>query len=180
MTSKHPFFADDSTEGIVKKKIFSFGDVCLTSMNEDKSIPSMYQYVNILANNIEVAVGGQGSLMTLPERLNILTAIPVGTKAGITQINNMIQADAGAVQMKNEITDNQMGALRGIPEYVEKVTQARKEVHFMFGVLESSVCCCLPVHISKSQEQHEVDLRKTKDWMKHGFEQRSTKSQSSH
>jgi len=41
-TSKHPFFADKDTIGIVRNKIFSFGDVCLTSMNEDKSIPSMY------------------------------------------------------------------------------------------------------------------------------------------
>ena len=63
ITSKHPIVPQEaaSTE-VIKPKIFSFGDVCLTSMNEDKSIVSMYQYSAILANNIEVAVGGEGQL----------------------------------------------------------------------------------------------------------------------
>lgn len=89
VTSKHPLVPQKDAEVKTNKRIFSFGDVCLTPMNEEKSIVSMYQYAAVLAGNIEVAVGGDGALQNVPERLHMLQVIPLGKTKGIMQINGM-------------------------------------------------------------------------------------------
>ena len=53
MTDKHPLTdKGQPSNPVVYENIFSIGDVCLTRMNEVKSIVSMMQYLHVPVQNI--------------------------------------------------------------------------------------------------------------------------------
>jgi hypothetical protein len=48
------------------KNVFALGDACLTPMNETKAISSIYQYVDIIAHNIEQVCKNHTDFKAMP------------------------------------------------------------------------------------------------------------------
>ena len=92
VTNAHPLIEknqpDDPT---VFQNIFSFGDVCLTPMNEQKSINSMRQYVTQVSNNIFMRAIGWRDYQDLPAKMHMMQHIPIGRNTGIFIFNGMIK-----------------------------------------------------------------------------------------
>jgi hypothetical protein len=52
----------------VAPNIFAYGDVCYTSLNESKCIPTMAFMLGLIVNNILQTVRGQRPSHQIPER----------------------------------------------------------------------------------------------------------------
>lgn len=63
--------------------------------------------------------------------------------------------------MKDDIASTNMGVLKAIPAAIEKSIASGKQMNSMFGFFGNPCCCCCPVHISKTREHHEDNLKKT-------------------
>lgn len=98
----------------------SFGDVCLTPLNEPKSIVSMYQYGFQVAKNAYEAAIGSSSFMPFPTEIHLLSVTPIGSYNGLMVFNNMVTGKNDAMAMKDDIMDTGLGVLRSDPVYIKK------------------------------------------------------------
>lgn len=84
----------------VYNNIFSYGDVCLTSTNEEKSIMPIAMNTGIVASNIAKVASGNARLDRIPTVYPGLYVISLGPEEGILCFNDMIQLGRGPAQMK--------------------------------------------------------------------------------
>ncbi len=79
----------------VYENIFSIGDVCLTSVNEEKSIYPLKVCLEVCAKNIIKVASGVNRLDRIPTVFAGLYVISLGPAEGILVFNDMVQVGAG-------------------------------------------------------------------------------------
>lgn len=85
--------------------IFAFGDVCYTSLNEPKSVPSMVFMLDLLLKNIMQIARSQRPSNQIPERLPELSAVSLGPHQGIMIMNGLVSLAADGGKGKYEILE---------------------------------------------------------------------------
>lgn len=111
MTNMHPLIGKGQPDSpIVYENIFSIGDICLTPMNEVKSIVSMMQYMHVAVQNIYCKAIGEPVIVKLPEAVNLLMMIPIGKNHGIFKFNKMLKEDPTIFGQKDGINMLEMKA----------------------------------------------------------------------
>jgi len=80
--------------------IFAFGDVCYTSLNELKSVPSMAFMRDILVNNVLQIARSQRPSNQIPERLPELSSVSLGPRQGIMILNGLVNLAADGGKLK--------------------------------------------------------------------------------
>lgn len=88
--SSHNPMENSISEGI-KDNIFAFGDVCITSLNEEKTVPAIKMLSDCITLNILQASRGQASSNQIPDRIPSLCLVSLGPDWGILQINGMFK-----------------------------------------------------------------------------------------
>ena len=91
------------------KNVFALGDACLTPMNEVKAISSIYQYVDIIAHNIEKVCKNHTDYKAMPRSIHRLSLVPIGKNNGFFLFNKMAIEKNDAHTMKLEMQDNFVG-----------------------------------------------------------------------
>ena len=100
--------------------------MCLTPRNEMKSIVSMYQYGDCIANNIVQTLSESAKFQEIPEHFHKLNAIPLGSKGGVICFNKMVTYDKGTLNQKMLSRDNNVGPFRGEPKWIESEKKGDK------------------------------------------------------
>jgi NADH dehydrogenase FAD-containing subunit len=91
------------------KNVFALGDACLTPMNEVKAISSIYQYVDIIAHNIEKVCKNHTDYKAMPRSIHRLSLVPIGKNYGFFLFNKMAIEKNDAHTMKLEMEENFVG-----------------------------------------------------------------------
>ena len=82
-------------------------------MNEVKAISSIYQYVDIIANNIDKVCKNHTDFMAMPRQIHRLSLVPIGKNNGFFLFNKMAVAKNDAHAMKLEMEENFVGFQKG-------------------------------------------------------------------
>lgn len=72
-------------------------------MNEVKAISSIYQYVDLIAYNIEQVSQNHTNFLSMPRAVHKLSLVPIGKNSGFLLFNKMAQTKNDAYQMKLEM-----------------------------------------------------------------------------
>lgn len=116
VTQKHPLLKQsDASKDKTYDNIFAIGDVAITPSNEPKTIVSIHQYKEIVANNIVQQLKGTKSkseFQKLPETFTEIGSIPIGTKMGLLMINDMVIMHPAAVNVKTTIETDYLDFMR--------------------------------------------------------------------
>jgi hypothetical protein len=78
----------------VNPRIFAFGDVCQTSLNEPKSVIAISFLIDTLVKNILQTANGQRPSNQIPNSINDMCVVSLGPNYGILAINGMVTAGA--------------------------------------------------------------------------------------
>lgn len=101
MTNKHPLInKGQPSSPTVYENIFSVGDVCLTRMNEQKSIPAILQYKHVVVENVFNKAIGQPVKTMLANEISLCIMIPIGKSHGIFKFNKMVKQDPTTFNQK--------------------------------------------------------------------------------
>lgn len=168
VTNKHPIAANHQPATVnLHKNIFSFGDVCLTPANEQKSIVSMYQYGFQVANNVAQTLSEGAAFMDIPMELHKITAIPLGKKSGFMAFNKMAMQKPVYAD-KLGLRDRTMGVFRNEQKWKDIDAAEGKKFQDFMG-MASGCCVCLPMHIKKIRADNAKDYQKSKEMFEKQF-----------
>jgi NADH dehydrogenase FAD-containing subunit len=79
----------------VKENVFVFGDICKTSLNEVKNIPSIKFLAPFITQNIKDHLKGELPSNPIPAKLPIFAAVSIGPSYGMFVTNQNVNAGEG-------------------------------------------------------------------------------------
>jgi NADH dehydrogenase FAD-containing subunit len=92
VTDKDP--TTDKDAAPVKANIFALGDCTQTRHNEEKNVPSMYNFVPVISQNIIALAHGKELTATSPETVPIVAWISLGPEYCIQSVGDQVDASA--------------------------------------------------------------------------------------
>jgi hypothetical protein len=104
ISSENPVSGSPLVPGL-RENIFAFGDVCLTSLNEPKTVASIKLLSEFIVANLKSLALGRGLVKQLPSSITSLTMISLGPDQGILSINGMITHGKGIGKNKFRYTE---------------------------------------------------------------------------
>lgn len=114
-----------------------------TPANEPKSIVSMMQYVEVVANNIFEVTHGK-ALASMPMDFNTISVVPIGATKGLFSVNGYLKLSETAGADKDEMEAKNMKEVRGDPEAIKEGREALTKMPGAMNCLRSCWCCCCP------------------------------------
>lgn len=162
MTNKHPLTDKGQPAEVVYENIFSVGDICITKMNEVKSIVSMMQYLHVPVQNIYSKATEQPVSIPLPDAVNLLMMIPIGKVRGIFKFNKMLKEDGTIFSQKEGINKLELGARSNDKQSMEQQKAMGKKFGGFLEMAQGK-CYCLPMHISKQRPEFAKKYAKDKE-----------------
>ena len=72
--------------------IFAFGDICRTSLNEVKNIPTLKFLGFTLEKNLQSLVKGEPVAAEIPKKLPVFAAVSIGPSYGMFIMNSNVMA----------------------------------------------------------------------------------------
>lgn len=120
---------DPATNGksaAVKDNIFAFGDICRTSMNEVKNIPSIKFLRQFIAPNVKAVINGQAPTTSIPKKIPVFVAISIGPTYGMYVQNDSVYAAEGNGSGKFSFSEDYIKIWKGAHD-VAKGQQAYLE-----------------------------------------------------
>jgi hypothetical protein len=103
----------DPTAQGVRDNIFAYGDVCQTSLNEEKTGIVLSFLVPTLAKNLAQIAHGQKPSNTIPSKLPHLSPVSLGPNFGLMVINGIVASGEAFGKSKFEVTDAFEGLCKG-------------------------------------------------------------------
>ena len=76
----------------VNENIFALGDICLTSLKEEKNCPNLKLLAPYIFKNIMQLANGLKPNHTIPSSLPYISITSLGPKYGIMSINGLVMA----------------------------------------------------------------------------------------
>ncbi len=141
---------DNPTAAGVKANIFAFGDVCLTSLNEPKSIPSIKSLSDCVTKNIIQMSLGQEPSNQIPSRIIFACFMSLGPDYGIMQLNGLLKFGPGVAKEKITFMDKTQATYRdgNIAIFQETVGTFKN----IAKITRCIGCCCpcIPIGINHS------------------------------
>ena len=123
------------------ENIFSLGDACLTSLNEEKTLYPMRQCAKICAQNIKLlAEDKHGQLVSLPQKFDGIYTISLGPQDGICIINNFVTFGQKAAQCKLRSQDQYLGLLRGENHHRSQYEREANRLECLLWMCDSWAC----------------------------------------
>lgn len=103
----------------VASNVFVFGDICKTSLNELKNIPSIKFLAPFIVENIEAQAKGQAPAKSMPAKLPVFVAISVGNDYGMYVVNKNVNGGDGMGKGKFEFTENYIKMYGGAHDIIK-------------------------------------------------------------
>ena len=131
------------------KNIFSYGDCCQTKLNEEKSLVSIFQFIHVVAHNIEQVARDSVEFLSIPPEVHTIQMLPMGNKIpGFFAFNKMVARNKDTGKDHGASAARWPDLLGGDPKALEDQAKMGKQFGSIMGVA-SGCCYCLPMHISK-------------------------------
>ncbi len=89
----------------MRENIFAFGDVCLTSLNEEKTVPGLKFLSEYLYKNLVQHASGLRPSNQIPSTIPTMSIVSLGPSYGILILNGLVSYNNEAGKKKFEITD---------------------------------------------------------------------------
>ena len=87
------FQVSNSDREVIYPNVFAFGDVCKTTLNEDKSVSSIKQLAPLLVKTLKtLAAGGALPTTGIPASIPKIASVSLGPSYGVMVVNGFVMA----------------------------------------------------------------------------------------